>query len=60
MSPIIKGLKGPEIEKMSMEIIEKELGPTDFSFLNYRLSKGLYTPLPTLNLPRISDFIQRL
>ncbi len=31
MSPILRGLRGPEIERMSMEIIEKELGPTDFS-----------------------------
>ncbi len=31
MSPILKGLQGPEIEKISMEIIERELGSTDFS-----------------------------
>ena len=28
---IVKGLSGPEIESLSMKIIEKELGPTDFS-----------------------------
>ncbi len=31
MTPLIKGLKGPEIESLSMELIEKELGPTEFS-----------------------------
>lgn len=31
MSPLIKGLSGPEIERLSMEIIEKELGPTSFT-----------------------------
>ena len=41
MSPIIKGLKGPEIEKMSMEIIEKELGPTDFSFPQLQVVKRI-------------------
>ncbi len=31
MCSILKGLSGPEIEALSMKIIEKELGPTHFS-----------------------------
>ncbi len=30
MSQPVRGLKGPEIERLSMEIIERELGPNEF------------------------------
>jgi len=41
MSPLLSGLTGPEIEKLSMEIIEGELGPHDFGYEELQVVKRI-------------------
>ena len=41
MSPLLSGLTGPEIERLSMEIIERELGSHDFGYEELQVVKRI-------------------